>query len=387
MPSPAAAAAPVVAPANVVPAPVSPETVAPPTPPPAPPLDLKTASDADLAARYGVADETPEEPQVEIVRDDDPKAAAPVPEPEPVAPKAPAVIAEPITPFAVFDAEGEVEIPAITLTFTAGKKEYAQVPLDKVVRMAQAAPLAEQYRVEAERVPVLEQTLQEREQAIRQREADIAQNNALYEKLLTNPDLYVQAVEAYQQLQSPEARAQRAEREAQTLREQQREYEQQRTAQQSLATAMQVAEQRIAPAIAALQQQYASVIEPEDFADRFHTLTADLLEAGPHGRPWVPPTKLPEVERRIQTDLTQWAETRAAKRRQSQSAATAQVTEQVTKAQQDAQAAKRQLARVTAPARTAVAADVPREKPIRTAQDAVEASLEKVRRMVQSSAA
>ena len=94
------------------------------------------------------------------------------------------------------------------------------------------------------------------------------------------------------------------------------------------------------------------------------------------------------MQRRVQTDLTQWAEAKAAKRRQSQTAATAQVSEQVTKAQQDAQAAKRQLARVTAPARTAVAPDVPREKPIRTAQDAVDASLEKVRRMVtQGSAA
>ena len=355
------------------------------------PINVLDATDQQLAERYGVKDETPEEPQVEIVRDDDPKAAAdaaPEADPAPETPKAPAVIAAPITPFAVFDAEGEVEIPNITLTFTAGKKEYAQVPLDKVVRMAQAAPLAEQYRTEAERVPVLEQTLQEREQAIRQREADIEQNNALYEKLLTNPDLYVQAVEAYQRLQSPEARAERAEREMQSLRQQQQQFEQQRQAQQSVQGALQVAQERIVPVVQALQQQYASVIDAEEIADRFHTLTADLLEAGPHGRPWVPPTKLPEVERRVQTDLTQWAEAKAAKRRQSQTAATAQVSEQVTKAQQDAQAAKRQLARVTAPARTAVAPDVPREKPIRTAQDAVDASLEKVRRMVtQGSAA
>ena len=356
------------------------------------PINVLDATDQQLAERYGVKDETPEEPQVEIVRDDDPKAAAPAAEPakepEAPAPEVPKVIAQPITPFAVFDAEGEVEIPNITLTFTAGKKEYAQVPLDKVVRMAQAAPLAEQYRTEAERVPVLEQTLQEREAAIRQREADIEQNNALYEKLLTNPDLYVQAVEAYQRLQSPEARAERAEREMQSLRQQQQQFEQQRQAQQSLTAAQEYAQSTIVPAITALTQQYASVIDAEEFQDRFHTLTADLLEAGPHGRPWVPPTKLPEVERRVQTDLTQWAEAKAAKRRQSQSAATAQVSEQVTKAQQDAQAAKRQLARVTAPARTAVSPDVPREKPIRTAQDAVDASLEKVRRMVtQGSAA
>lgn len=384
MPSPAPVAAGTPAPAASVPVV---ETT---------PINVLDATDQQLAERYGVKDETPEEPQVEIVRDDDPKAAAPAapetpkePEaPAPETPKAPAVIAAPITPFAVFDAEGEVEIPNITLTFTAGKKEYAQVPLDKVVRMAQAAPLAEQYRTEAERVPVLEQTLQEREQAIRQREADIQQNNALYEKLLTNPDLYVQAVEAYQRLQSPEARAERAEREMQSLRQQQQQFEQQRQAQQSLTAAQEYAQSTIVPAITALTQQYASVIDAEEFQDRFHTLTADLLEAGPHGRPWVPPTKLPEVERRVQTDLTQWAEAKAAKRRQSQTAATAQVSEQVSKAQQDAQAAKRQLARVTAPARTAVAPDVPREKPIRTAQDAVDASLEKVRRMVtQGSAA
>ena len=351
-------------------------------------VNVLDATDAQLAERYGVKEAEPEaEPSVEIVRDDDPKAEAPQ-EPEAKPPeKAPPVIKEPITPFAVFDAEGEVEIPDIKITFTAGKKAYEQVPLDKVVRMAQAAPLAEQYRAEAERVPVIEQTLAEREQALQQAIQTVEQNNALYEKLLSNPDLYVQAVEAYQQMQSPEARAQRAEREAQTLREQQRVQEQQRSAQQSLTTAQEIAQARIVPAIDALQQQYASEIEPEEFADRFHTLTADLLEAGPHGRPWVPPTKLPEVEHRIATDLTQWAEQKAAKRRQAHQSATQQVTEQVTKAQSEATAAKRQLARATAPARTAVTPDVPREKPIRNTQDAVDASLEKVRRLVSQSAA
>lgn len=366
--------------------PAAPAVAAPVAETPTTPVNVLAATDAELAERYGVKDDAPEAPQVEIVRDTDPRAAEPTPE-TPAPEKAPAVITAPITPFAVFDAEGEVEIPNIAVTFTAGKKEYEKVPLDKVVRMAQAAPLAEQYREQAERVPVLEQTLQEREQAIQQAIQTVEQNNALYEKLLTNPDLYVQAVEAYQQMQSPEARAQRAEREAQTLREQQREYEQQRTAQQALTDAQRIAQSRIVPAIDALQQQYASDIEPEEFADRFHTLTADLLEAGPHGRPWVPPTKLPEVERRVQTDLTQWAEAKAQKRRAAHQSAAQQVTEQVTKAQSEATAAKRQLARATAPARTAVTPDVPREKPIRTAQDAVDASLERVAQLVRSSAA
>ena len=65
----AAAAAPVVAPVVDVPAPVSPETA---------PLDLNSVSDADLAARYAIQSE-PEEPQVEIVRDEPaaPSADAP----------------------------------------------------------------------------------------------------------------------------------------------------------------------------------------------------------------------------------------------------------------------------------------------------------------------
>lgn len=382
MPSPAAAA-PAIAPAT------------PAIETPAAPLNVLDATDDQLAERYGVKEaESEGEPEVQIVRDAEAPPveaeaeAAPAADAEPEAAeaKAPPVIKAPITPFAVFDAEGEVEIPDIKITFKAGGKEYEQTPLDKVVRMAQSAPLAEQYREAAEKLPQVEQTAQQIHAAYQKAVADIEANNALYERLLSNPDLYVQAVEAYQRLNSPEARAQRAEQEMQALRQQQQQVQQQQQAQHALSEAMSFAQARIAPAVDALQQQYASVIEPEEFADRFHSLTADLLEAGPHGRPWVPPTKLPEVERRIQTDLAQWAEAKASKRRATHASATQQAQTEVKQAQSAAQQANRKLARAVAPARTPVAPDVPREKPIKTAQDAVEAALERVRRQVSGAA-
>lgn len=381
MPSPAAAAAP----APVSDAPAVDVVSAPDTTP----LDLATVSDDQLAARYGVPKEEAE-PEVVIARDpapeSEPEAAAAEPDvpadpAEPAEPE-PAEAPKPITQFALYDGEGEVEVPPLYVTFKANGKEYEKVPLDKVVRMAQSAPLAERYREAAEQLPSVQEAAQQIQTHYDQLQAEMAQNNALYERLLKDPDLYVQAVERYQQLQSPEARAHRAEQEAQALRTQQQQYQQQAVTQQALQQASEFAATRIAPVVNGLAAQYPGVLDLEELTDRFHTLTADLLEAGPHGKPWVPPAKLPEVERRVQTDLTQWAAQKASQRTASRTSATVEATKAVQRAQTDAQMAKRQLGRATAPARTPIAPDVPREKPIKTASDAVEAALERVRRQV-----
>jgi len=342
------------------------------------PVNPMEMSDDALAARYAVPKSEPEPEPITFAASE--AEAAPVAEP-PAATPAEAAPA-PITPFAVFDAEGEVEVPAITVTFKAGGKEYEKVPLDRVVRMAQSAPLAERYRVDAERVPVLEGQMQEVQQHYTKANEIIAANNALYERMLADPDVYIKAVEAYAQQSSPEARAQRAEQEAAQLRQQQQQYATQQQTQTVIAQASAFTSERIAPAVSALVEKYASVIEPEEFTDRFHTLTADLMRIGPNGTPWVPPQQLAEVERRVQTDLTAWAEQRAQKRASSRTAVTQQATTQVQKAQADAQQAKRTLARATLPARTAVGADVPRTPPIKTAQDAMDASLRKVMQSV-----
>ncbi|MGN6205981.1 hypothetical protein [Humibacter sp.] len=386
MPSPAAAAAATSAPVSDAPAV---EVVSSDTPAP---LDLKSISDEQLAARYAIPT-SDAEPEVVIQRDpapeSQPEAAAEVPDgedppAEPEADKEPAAEApKPITQFALYDGEGEVEVPPLFVSFKAGGKEYEKVPLDKVVRMAQSAPLAERFREAAEKLPTVEQQVTETQTRYEQLRAEAEQNNALYERLLQNPDLYVQAVEKYNELQSPEARAVRAEQEAAALRQQQQDTKRQSETQQTLVAASQYAATKIAPVIDGLAEQYRGLLDLEELTDRFHTLTADLLEAGPNGKAWVPPSKLPEVERRVQTDLTDWAAARANARKAAQTSQVKQADAQVQRAQTDAQMAKRQLARATAPARTAVAPDAPREKPIRTSQDAVEASLERVRRMVQ----
>ena len=81
----------------------------------------------------------------------------------------------------------------------------------------------------------------------------------------------------------------------------------------------------------------------------------------------------------MQTDLAAWAKGKADKRSQSRAAVTQDATTKVTAAQAQAHQAKRQLARAALPARAPVAADTPRTPPIKTAADAMEASLAKVR--------
>lgn len=367
-------------------APVAPVSAAPAivsdVPASADSFSFKDATDAALAERYGVAT-TEQEPEPITFAASEPAPESPAAEAAPAeAPAEAAPVTAPITPFAAFDAEGEVEIPSLLLSFKAGGKDYEKVPLDRVVRMAQSAPLAERYRVDAERVPVLEQSFQQAQQQYEKTNADLIANNALYERMLADPDVYIKAVEAYAQQQSPEARASRAEQEAARLRTEQQTYTQQQQTQTAIAQASAFTTERIAPAVSALVNKYADVIDAEEFTDRFHTLTADLMAIGPNGKAWVPPQQLQEVERRVQTDLTAWAEQRAQKRASTRAAVTQHASTEVQKAQADAQQAKRTLARATLPARTTLGADVPRTKPIKTAQDALDASLDRVRQTV-----
>lgn len=347
------------------------------------------ASDADLAARYNIV-EPEAEPEVQIVAAE-PAAETPAVETEtPAADATPEPAKEPAplaTTFSVFDAEGELEIPRdLEIALKAGGKDL-KLPLDRVVRMAQSAPQAEQFRQDAERLPQLQSQIEQYQTQFQTAQTELAQHNALVERMLRDPDLYVRAVEAYQQQNSPEARAERAEKELASLNERQQQSAKQQEWQQQSAEAAQYAATRIAPAVEALAAQYPT-IDPQEFEDRFYRLTAPLIEARPDGKgTWVPPQKLPQVESLVQSDLALWAQGLHQKRHGAQTAAQQQAAQAVTKAQTDAQLAKRQLARAAAPALTAPGQDAPKAKPIKTADDAVTAALEKVRQQVRGQAA
>lgn len=364
------------------------------------PVNPMTLSDADLGSRYvpeALRDaESSAEPTVVFARSADtptapvvaadavPQAdgapAADVPAEKPA--EAPAAEIAPLaTTFGVFDKEGELEIPRdLEISFKAGGKDL-KLPLDRVVRMAQSAPQAEQYRQAAEELPQVKQYAEKIEQSYQQLQQELQQNNAIYERLLQDPDLYVQAVQAWQQQNSPEVRATRAEQEVAALRQQQQESATQSRVQQQSAEAYQYAATRIAPAVESMATKYPT-LDPAEITAQFHVLTAPLLEAKPGGGVWVPPNKLPQVEALVTSDMDSWAQALHTKRNAATTAQTTQSQAAITQAQTTAQLAKRQLARAAAPALTAPSPDVARQKPIKTSGDAVEASLAKVREMV-----
>lgn len=363
-------------------------------------------SDADLGSRYvpeairtedaahaepevvfgGKVDPTPE--PIPVVAEAVPQAdGAPAAEtPADAPPEAPGAEVAPLaTTFGVFDKQGELEIPRdLEISFKAGGKDL-KLPLDRVVRMAQSAPQAEQFRQAAEELPQVKEYAEKIEQSYTQLQQELQQNNAIYERILQDPDLYVQAVQAWQAQNSPEQRAKRAEEQLAALSKQHQEVTTRSTTQRQSAEAYQYASTRIAPAVESMATQYPTLDQSEITA-QFHVLTAPLLEAKPGGGVWVPPNKLPVVEQLIASEMIPWAQGLHAKRNASQQAQSAASAAQVTQAQTQTQLAKRQLARAAAPALTSPTADVPRPKPIKTSGDAMEAALEKVRQQVRASA-
>lgn len=368
------------------------------------PVNPMTLSDADLGTRY-VPDTIRAEdaehaeptvifggnveatPAVPVVAEAVPQAdGAPAADPAPASPpEAPATAeAAPLaTSFAVFDTAGELEIPRdLEIAFKAGGKDL-KLPLDRVVRMAQSAPQAEQFRQAAEELPQVKEYVGQVETAYTQLQQEIARNNAVYERILQDPDLYVQAVQAWQAQNSPEQRAHRAEEQLAAVTKQQQEMTAQTTQQRQSAEAYQYAATRIAPVVESMATQYPT-LDPAEITAQFHVLTAPLLQARPGGGVWVPPNKLPEVEALVTSSMVPWAQALHTKRSAATQAQTTQAAAQVAQAQTTAQLAKRQLARAAAPALTPASPDVARQKPIKSAGDAVEASLAKVREMVRT---
>lgn len=389
IPTPAAAAVPS-APAATAPVSVNPMAL----------------SDADLGTRYvpetirtqdaehaepevvfgGKVDPSPE--PIPVVAEAIPQAdGAPADPAPPAEAPAPAADAPPLaTSFGVFDKQGELEIPRdLEISFKAGGKDL-KLPLDRVVRMAQSAPQAEQYRQAAEELPQVREHAQRIEQSNAQLQQELQQNNAIYERILQDPDLYVQAVQAWQQQNSPEQRAKRAESDLAALRQQHEAATTQTQVQRQSAEAFQYAATRIDPAVQNVMKQYPT-LDSEEVMDRFYRLTAPLIEARPDGNgTWVPPHKLPQVEQLVKSEMTEWANALHTKRSTASQAASAATAAQVTEAQTQTQLAKRQLARAAAPALTPAAPDVPRAKPIKSSGDAMEAALEKVRQQVRGAA-
>lgn len=364
-------------------------------------------SDTELAARYGVtgrADapspepsaataegaESPEEIErlreadgepAEVETDEPPVEPEPEPEPEAVAPP---LAAE----FTLRDTEGELEIPRdLTVAFKAGKKEYT-LPLDRVVRMAQSGAMAHeiqqenvQLKAQVERLPQVEQQLQAYAD-------ELTSEQELFERLLADENLYIEAATRWRAENTPEKRA---ERERQRVEQERTEVQKERQKlehERQLQTVVHAVQTQIAPRIEALAEQYKDSVEWEEIRDRWFYLTSPLLAPVGDGSVAIPPSRLAQAVK-LTDDLEAWTKALAEKRAQSRRATEESSRRAVTEVQGRAVAAKRRLARATAPALThtpTVGKDTPRPKPIRNTRDAIDAIIAKTEQSIRERA-
>lgn len=271
--------------------------------------------------------------------------------------------------FALFDEEGDLEIPEGVKVVFKGNGKVREVDFPTLIRHAQNGAYNEAVHAEArelrtvrdQQVPQLEGRIGELEQA---NQAQIA----LARRLFEDPEFYTATRQRYMAQNTPEARLERDRAALANERQQEQLSREARQAEQYVA-------QELEPVMAQLLQQFPTVTFEEAFG-RFSLLTAPMLV---NGR--IPLNRLPDVHRLLEGEIGPWM----ALRHEERNAARAKDQEGVAAAKREAQVttakAKRALARVVAPRGSAPAAGRQQATPrkVVTADDGVAAILDEVR--------
>lgn len=258
-----------------------------------------------------------------------------------------------LTKFQVFDKEGEVEVPELLFSFEADGKRHEDVPLDKVVLLAQMGVYNHRKQQETnQRLAEANSALQERDQ----KNQLVQQYEKYMVQLLEDPEFLDAARQDYLQSQTPEAALKREKAQI--------EAERQQLAQQREGMAVEgFVKGYLSPRLTSLMAENPSVTEAE-VVGLYTQLTAPLLVRGR-----LPVERFAEVQALVERDLAYQVKGIHAER------AEAKATESKTlKAEQTkAQAAKRQLARAAAP-RTAAPPSAPKPPKFDSAQDWLKAT-------------
>lgn len=247
----------------------------------------------------------------------------------------PSVVDGLATQFILRDADGEVEIPALMVEYTANGKVRTD-RLDQVVKLAQWGVYNEARDAEAKQIKQqAEMVTQERAELaelLAEREAQIAQ-------LLTDDDFLLSVRDAYEQETSPERRATRAE---QAVRDLQVEHQMAAIVE----TGQQFYEGEIAPALSLLAEALPRV-SMQELADKFEMAMHAHVEQAPNGARYIPASRYEAVRQFILDDLAVWAQAQHIRRGPSEPPAsqreTAQALAERDQARVEAQKAKRNI--------------------------------------------
>ena len=272
------------------------------------------------------------------------------------------------TDFALYDKDGEVEVPELVVEYKANGK-VRKDRLDQVVKLAQWGVYNEERDKKAQ---LIEQEYQQTLAAAQQMEQLIAEREAQMERLL-NDETFLEAVrDAYAAENSPEKRVERAEREKEALRI---SYEMQ----QIQGSGEQFYNAEIVPAVQMITGALPTVTADEIEA-RLQMVMQAHAELAPNGQPYVPPSRYDAIRQYIVDDLALWAQMVHTRRSQPASGEKAAIKAELEKARIEAQKAKNLVGKATKPTGQAGKPSDGGKKPSKpaTVDDAISSALTSV---------
>lgn len=331
-------------------------------------IDISTAlNDAANASLEGMLpEEAPPtvEPDLEVLAEEAvPVSESPdTPAPEPVdAPlpsgyvAVPAIGADAVSTFALYDSTGEIEAPALQVEYKANGKMRVD-RLDQVVKLAQMGVY--NYERDAVREQETSGRIAEMQSLIDTRESQLQQ-------LLDNEDVYLAARDRYAQANTPEMRADALARENAAMRAE-------RVAETDSATARKFYSGEVLPALRVLTEALPEVSE-EELASYLTASAMPLLRGG-----IVPPQHYDTLRQYIVEELTPLAQRLHTSRRGKIDAASGRANKQVEAAQVSAQKAKREVGKMLKPGARGMMTsshDAKKVKPATSVDDAVESAM------------
>jgi len=272
------------------------------------------------------------------------------------------------TEFALYDDDGEVEVPALMVEYKANGK-VRKDRLDQVVKLAQWGV----YNEERDRkAAAIEQEYQSTLEAVQQMERAVAEREAQMERLLNDEEFLEAVREAYYVENSPEKRAERAERETNNLRVSYQMQQIQSSGEQFYTT-------EVVPAVQMIMDALPSVTA-EELESRLQMVMQAHVETAPNGQPYVPPSRYDAIRQYIVDDLALWAQMVNAKRSQPVNDEKASVKAELDRARVEAQKAKNLVGKAMKPAGQAGKATDAPKRPAKPANidDAISSALSSV---------
>ena len=245
------------------------------------------------------------------------------------------------TEFALYDADGEVEVPNLMVEYKANGKMRSD-RLDQVVKLAQWGVYNKDREEKVQQVEqVAQQVYQEREELA----ALLSEREEQIEKLLMDDDFLMAVRDAYGEQNSPESRAARAEQEVKDIRVQNQ--------MSAIAEKGQVFyENEVMPALNMIVGALPSV-SVDELAEKFQMAMYAHVERAPNGEAYVPASRYDAIRQYILDDLAVWAQGQHGRRSKSTTSAPQRETQKALaerdRARIESQKAKRAVGQKTLP--------------------------------------